>query len=83
MDKVRKFVVPLPLVIDKHTNKMEQKQTLKGRIEALEAGETLVLDKKQERTARTYASELNYLTDVLYSVSRDRSAGTFTITRVR
>ena len=62
---------------------MEKQRTLKGRIEAMEAGETLVLDKKHERTARTYASELNYLKDALYSVSRNRSAGHFTITRVR
>ena len=52
-------------------------------IEAMEAGESLVLDKRQERTARTYASELNYWKESLYSVSRDRSAGTFTITRIR
>ena len=62
---------------------MEKKQTLKGRIAEMEVGQHIELDKRQERTARNYASELNYLTDALYSVSRDRSAGTFTITRVR
>lgn len=49
----------------------------------MEIGASLVLAKDQERSARTYASELNYFAESKYKVSRNREAQTVTITRVR
>ena len=62
---------------------MEQKQALKTRIAGMETGETMVLGKEHECSARVYASELCYFGERRYTVNRNRAAGTVTITRVR
>ena len=62
---------------------METQKSLRKQVIEMEKGESLVipLDAYGYTTVRTYASDLGFMLQRRYSVSRNRQERTFTITR--